>query len=135
MTPSEAFAAIALAAVACDGVLDQGEATMLRQLLEVRSPYRDLGDAVMVPLFDGLLDHLQHAGWETLIAEAAPVLSMDQQETAFAMAALLVHANRSFQPAEKQLMARLAELIAVPPERCAQILEVMTVLHRDSLRT
>jgi hypothetical protein len=135
MNPSEAFAAIGLAAVACDGVLDDDEATMLRQLLELRSPYRDLGDAVMAPLFDDLLDRLQADGWEALIIQAAPVLTAAQQETAYAMAALLVHANRSFQPVEQQLMARLAELIAVPAERCRQILDVMTVLHRDSLRT
>jgi hypothetical protein len=133
MTPSEAFAAIGLAAVACDGVLDGDEATMLRQLLEVRSPYRNLGDAVMVPLFDGLLARLQDAGWEDLIAEAAPLLTTAQQETAFAMAALLVHTNRSFKPVEQQMVARLAKLIAVPPERCNQILDVMEVLHRDSL--
>ena len=43
MNPGGAFAAIGLAAVACDGGLDGDEAAMLRQLLEVRSPYRDLG--------------------------------------------------------------------------------------------
>lgn len=134
MTPSEAFAAIGLAAVACDGVLDGDEAAMLRQLLEVRSPYRDLGDAVMAAMFDGLLGRLKSGGWEELIAEAAPVLTQPQQETAFAMAALLVHTNRSFKPVEQQMLARLGELIAVPADRCSAILEVMAVLHRDSLK-
>lgn len=135
MNPREAFAAIGLAAVACDGELDGDEAAMLRQLLEVRSPYNNLGDAVMATMFDGLLGRLQTGGWEELIAEAAPVLTLPQQETAFAMAALLVHTNRSFKPVERRMLARLGELIAVPAERCSQILEVMAVLHRDSLST
>lgn len=135
MNPSEAFAAIGLAAVACDGALDADEAAMLRQLLEVRSPYSNLGEAVMGAMFDGLLGRLRTGGWETLLMEAAPVLTPAQQETAYAMAALLVHTNRSLKPVEQQMLKRLGELISVPTERCGQILEVMAVLHRDSLRT
>ena len=135
MNPSEAFAAVGLAAVACDGALDAEEAAMLRQLLEVRSPYSNLGEAVMGAMFDGLLGRLRTGGWETLLMEAAPVLSEPLQETAYAMAALLVHTNRSFKPVEQQMLKRLGELISVPPDRCTQILEVMAVLHRDSLRT
>jgi len=135
MNPSEAFAAIGLAAVACDGTLDGDEAAMLRQLLEVRSPYSNLGDGLMAAMFDGLLERLRSGGWEKLIMEAAPVLSPPQQETAYTMAALLVHTNRSFKPVEQQMLARLGELISVPAERCSQILEVMAVLHRDSLRS
>ena len=37
---AEAFAAIALAAVACDGELASSEARSLRQHLEFRHPYR-----------------------------------------------------------------------------------------------
>ncbi|MCP9929989.1 tellurite resistance TerB family protein [Cyanobium sp. AMD-g] len=135
MNPSEAFAAIGLAAVACDGALDADEAAMLRQLLEVRSPYSNLGEAVMGAMFDGLLGRLRTGGWETLLMEAAPELTPVQQETAYAMAALLVHTNRSFKPVEQQMLKRLGELISVPADRCSQILEVMAVLHRDSLRT
>ncbi|WP_216910027.1 tellurite resistance TerB family protein [Synechococcus sp. CCY 0621] len=135
MNASEAFAAIGLAAVACDGALDADEAAMLRQLLEVRSPYSNLGEAVMGAMFDGLLGRLRTGGWETLLMEAAPVLTPTQQETAYAMAALLVHTNRSFKPVEQQMLKRLGELISVPADRCSQILEVMAVLHRDSLRT
>jgi hypothetical protein len=39
MTESEAFAAIALATVACDGVLGKDEAHALRRQLEYRTPY------------------------------------------------------------------------------------------------
>ncbi|MCP9839008.1 tellurite resistance TerB family protein [Cyanobium sp. N.Huapi 1H5] len=135
MNSSEAFAAIGLAAVACDGALDGEEAAMLRQLLEVRSPYANLGEAVMGAMFDGLLGRLRSGGWEQLLVEAAPVLTPPQQETAYAMAALLVHTNRSLKPVEQAMLQRLGELISVPAERCGQILDVMAVLHRDSLKS
>ena len=41
MTDAEAFAAIALAAVACDGTLGRDEAHALRRSLEYRTPYKD----------------------------------------------------------------------------------------------
>ena len=47
-TAPEAFAAVALAAVACDGELASLEARSLRQQLEFRHPYRDWSDAAMV---------------------------------------------------------------------------------------
>jgi hypothetical protein len=72
MNPAEAFAAIALAAVACDGVLDQDEARQLRGQLECRHPYSQTSEESMGRLFDGLLDRLRHHGWRPLIAEAIP---------------------------------------------------------------
>ena len=46
MTTPEAFAAIALAAVACDGKLGRDEAHALRCQLEYRSLYSDSSEAV-----------------------------------------------------------------------------------------
>ena len=55
MNVREAFAAIALAAVACDGRLDRDEAHALRRQLENRSIYSGLSEAEMGDLFDTLL--------------------------------------------------------------------------------
>lgn len=133
MTPSEAFAAIALAAVACDGVLDREEAHALRSQLEARTPYRGRSEESMGLLFDGLLERLRLRGWRDLVAEALPVLTPLQQETALAMAAQLVHSDRTVGPEEEELLRTLAEAMELSAERAAQILEVMAVLNRDSL--
>ncbi len=45
MTEPEAFAAIALATVACDGVLGKDEAHALRRQLEYRTPYKDRSES------------------------------------------------------------------------------------------
>ena len=133
MTPSEAFAAIALAAVACDGSLDREEAHALRQQLEKRSPYRDLSEVAMGKMFDGLLSTLRRDGWEALVSEAIPLLTPLQQETALAMAAELVHADRVVTETEREMLQRMSGQLQIAAERSQQILEVIALLHRDSL--
>jgi len=133
MTPSEAFAAIALVAVACDGALDKDEAHALRTQLEARSPFRSATEADMGNLFDGLLTRLRQEGWRALISEAIPTLSAQQQETALAMAAQLVNCDRVVQPLELEFLTSLAEQMTIPAERSAVILDVIAVLNRDSL--
>jgi hypothetical protein len=133
MTPSEAFAAIALVSVACDGRLDQEEARELRQQLEGRTPFRERSEKEMALLFDRLLGLLRSEGWERLLERALPQLLPRQQETAFAMAAHLVHSDRVIDPRERQLLELMAELAEMPAERSERILEVITLLHCDSL--
>jgi hypothetical protein len=133
MTPSEAFAAIALAAVACDGSLDREEAQALRKQLEKRSPYCDLSEVTMGKMFDSLLTSLRRDGWEALVSEAIPQLTPLQQETALAMAAELVHADRVETDTEREMLKRMAAQLQLPAERSQQILDVIALLHRDSL--
>jgi len=133
MNAAEAFAAIALVAVACDGVVDPLEARLLRAQLDGRQPYSEQSEESMGRLFEALLDQLHSEGWRALISLAIPALSMDQQETALAMAAHLVHGDQSLSAEENGLLTAMASLMALPPQRSAQILEVIAVLHRDSL--
>ena len=133
MTPSDAFAAIALVAVACDGALERQEATALRQQLEGRSPYRGHSESVMGDLFDQLLDRLRKQGWQALLAEAIPALTPPQQETALAMAAQLVHCDRVVTAQEQELLRVMAGQLSLPAERSQQILDVIALLNRDSL--
>ena len=133
MTPSEAFAAICLAAVGCDGQLGKEEAQMLRSRLEFLTPFNRQSEQEMGLLFDRLLSQLRQSGWSALIATAAPCLNAAQQETALALAAHLVRADREVRPVEETFLQELASLLTLAPEHCAQILEVVAILHRDAL--
>jgi hypothetical protein len=133
MTPAEAFAAIALAAVACDGTIDAHEAALLRAQLAGRHPYRDRSEESMGRLFEGLLDQLHAEGWRELISRAIPVLTASQRETALAMATHLVHGDRRVSPEERGLLEEMAIQMGLPAGRAEQILEVVALLHRDSL--
>lgn len=133
MNSAEAFAAIALVAVACDGVVDPLEARLLRAQLDGRQPYNERSEESMGRLFEALLDQLHSDGWRALISRAIPTLSLDQQETALAMAAHLVHGDQSLSAEENGLLTEMASLMTLPAQRSAQILDVIAVLHRDSL--
>lgn len=130
---AEAFAAIALAAVACDGELASLEARELRQQLEYRRPYRDAGPEAMIALLDRLLRLLREQGWEELACQAAPLLTDDQRETALALAAQLTQADHVESSVEQGFLDTLAQQLAITTERAATIREVIRVLNRDSL--
>lgn len=133
MTPAEAFAALALVAVACDGSLEREEAHALREQLEARTPYRHLSEVSMGAMFDQLLGLLRRDGWQGLLAQALPALNAEQQETGLAIAAQLVHCDRLVQPEEVSMLESMAAQMTLSAERSRQILDVIRVLNRDSL--
>ena len=135
MTDVEAFASIALAAVACDGTLGREEAHALRRSLEYRTPYKDRTEQEMGALFDRLLLTLREQGVNQLVNEALPALSPIQQETALAVAVQLTHADRDVSPAEKLFLNQLCERLSLPDGRAVAVMEAIMALHRDSLST
>lgn len=133
MNAPEAFAAIALAAVGCDGQLDREEARILRSQLEIRRPFCHMSEQAMGDLFDRLLTRLREDGWSNLVKSAIPALNQAQRETALALACHLVRADRQVQAVEEQFLQELLQQLALPGGRGEQILDVMAVLHRDAL--
>ena len=133
MNVREAFAAIALAAVACDGRLDRDEAHALRRQLENRSIYSGLSEVEMGDLFDTLLSLLRSRGVIGLITEAIPVLSPGQQESALAVAAHLVHADRMVTQEETSLLQTLATDMVVPTADAEMVIRSIAALNRTEL--
>ncbi len=135
MTDAEAFASIALAAVACDGTLGREEAHALRRSLEYRTPYKDRTEQEMGALFDRLLVTLREQGVNQLVTEALPALNPTQQETALAVAVQLTHADRDVSPAEQVFLNQLCDRLTLPNGRAVAVMEAIMALHRDSLST
>ena len=134
MDTADAFAAIALGAVACDGVLDKDEVHALRTHLEYRSPYNKKSDSEMGELFDRLLSVLrQKQGLNKLVDEALPALTVRQQETALALAAQLVHADRVVAQEERDFLDTLCQRMAIPDGDAQGIVAAIMTLNRDIL--
>jgi len=133
MNSAEAFAAIALAAVACDGSLGRDEAHALRTQLEYRSSYSSSTEADMGDLFDRLLHNLRDQGVGGLIEQALPVLSSSQQQSALAVAAHLTHADRNVTEEESAFLLDLSQRMALPEGEAASILVAIEALNRDRL--
>ena len=133
MTTPEAFADIALAAVACDGKLGRDEAHALRCQLEYRSLYKGCTDAAMGELFDQLLLLLRDQGVQGLIDSALPQLNGRQQQSALAVAAHLVHADRRITPEETELLSQLSRQMSLPENEARMVIEAIEALNRDML--
>lgn len=133
MNSAEAFAAVALAAVACDGVLGRDEAHALRLQLEYRSLYSSNSEAAMGELFDQLLAVLRQRGVTGLVEEALPVLSPRQQQSALALAAHLVHADKRMNPEEKDFLQQLVSKVELPENEANMIVVAIEALNRDML--
>ena len=133
MTESEAFAAIALATVACDGVLGKDEAHALRRQLEYRTPYKDRSESEMAMLFDELLKRLREHGSSQLIKDALPQLKESQKETALAVAVQLVHADRTVTPGEQAFLNELSQSVDLPQGKAQAVMNAIMALNYDSL--
>jgi hypothetical protein len=131
MTTLEAFAAIPLAAVCCDKTFGKDEARVIREQLLGRSAYREMEPYAFGLLISGLLKRFREESWQGLIASAAPLLSPEQQEMAFALACQLIHCDRIVTPEEQQFLAALGEQLSFTTARAEQILEVCDLLNRD----
>jgi len=131
MTTLEAFAAIPLAAVCCDQTFGKDEARVIREQLLGRTAYREMEPYAFGLLISGLLKRFQEESWQGLIASAAPLLSPEQQEMAFALACQLIHCDRIVAPQEQQFLGLLAQQLQFTPARAEQILEVCDLLNRD----
>jgi hypothetical protein len=131
MTTLEAFAAIPLAAVCCDQTFGKDEARVIREQLLGRTAYQEMEPYAFALLISGLLKRFREDSWQGLIASAAPLLSPEQQEMAFALACQLIHCDRIVAPQEQQFLAALAQQLQFTTDRAEQIFEVCDLLNRD----
>ena len=135
MTTADAFAAVALAAVACDGTLGRDEAHALRRQLEHRSLYQGCSDAAMAERFDRLLLLLREQGVAGLIGSALPVLSEHQQRCALAVAAHLVHADRKVTAEESAFLDQLTLQVSLPDDEARMVVKAIEALNSDMLES
>ncbi len=133
METDTAFAAIALAAVASDGVCTREEARALRRELEFRYPYSEMNETAMGDLFDQLLRRIREDGHCALVAEAAGALNHHQQLTAFAVACNLVRSDYRTTPEEEAFLEDLAQAMDLNAAERTTIPDVLTILYRDAL--
>ena len=130
LSTAEAFAAIALAAVASDGYLSEEEAQSIPFILSRMKLYADYSDDMMRRLFDKLLATLQKEGVGALVTAAKAKLGAELQETAYAIAADLVLADGVFADEEKQFLDELKGALNISNEMSQKIIDVMQIKNR-----
>ena len=133
MTEAEAFAAIALAAVAADGKIRQDEASALRKVLEHRRLFREMGEQAMDNLSIELMQSLESDGVRGLMDRALLKLSPDLQESALAVARL-VYSDRWVKPQEKSSLTTWWIRSSCGGQRWCLNRACFEIFYRDTLR-
>lgn len=87
----------------------------------------------MGDLFDTLLHNLREQGVMGLVDAALPQLSINQRQSALAVASHLVHADRTVTSEESSFLDALARRVDLPDGEAATIVAAIEALNRDSL--
>ena len=130
MKSTEAFLSIALATIAADGVLHEQEAISLREALNTQSAFKSID---ISSLIKEILIQIKAKGIDTVAEEAISYLSLEQQETAIAMATHLAHSDKLFCEREDDFLNKLSVKSEIPNDIAKSIIDSIILLHRDVL--
>ena len=130
MKSTEAFLSIALATIAADGVLHEQEAISLREALNTQSAFKSID---ISSLIKEILIQIKAKGIDTVAEEAISGLSLEQQETAIAMATHLAHSDKLFCEREDDFLNKLSVKSEIPNDIAKSIIDSIILLHRDVL--
>lgn len=130
LTPAEAFASVALVAIAADGYLSDQEGRDMTMILSRMQLFRSFSNDVMHRMFDKLLALLKRQGPGELINLAKTCLPQDLRETAFAIATDLVLSDGTVTAQEQAFLDDLYRILEIPGDTALQIVQVMTIKNR-----
>lgn len=128
--PAEAFAAIALIAVAADGYITDSEAQAITTILSRMQLFRSYPSDVMRRMIDNLLSTLQKQGADALLAGAINTLPHDLKETAFAIVTDIVLADGEVTEEEEKLLNDLYRTLDIPEATALKIIDVMLIKNK-----
>jgi uncharacterized tellurite resistance protein B-like protein len=128
--PAEAFAAVALIAVAADGYAADTEERVLMTTLSRMQLFRSYPADVLEKMIDRLLSILQRQGAESLLAAALNSLPHDLNDTAFAVTADIVLADGEVTEEEEEFLNHLHYVLGIPEETAIKIIDVMLIKNR-----
>ncbi|NER91181.1 tellurite resistance TerB family protein [Moorena sp. SIO3A2] len=128
--PAEAFAAIALIAVAADGFAASSEVQAIITALSRMQLFRSYSADVMARMFERLLMLLQRQGSEPLLSAALKSLPYELQATAFAIATDLTLADGEVTDEEEEFLKELYHALEISEETAIKIIDVMLIKNQ-----
>ncbi len=128
--PAEAFAAIALIAVAADGYINDSESQVLSMTLSRMQLFRSYPNDVMKKMLDRLLTLLQRQGVQVLFNAALVTLPDELKETVFAVTTDIALADGEISQEEEQLLNDLYNALGLSEETALNIINVMLIKNK-----
>lgn len=128
--PAEAFAAVALVAIAADGYAADEELNMVGSVLMRMQLFRSYSADVIRRMFNKLVGILQRNGTEALLSAAIEALPHDLHATAFAIATDISLADGTISEEEQTFLSDLYNSLDISEDTATQIIEVMLIKNR-----
>ena len=130
LEPAEAFAAIALIAVAADGIITESESQGINTIfsrMELFSNYSEDGKREMI---DRLLGMIKNKEIKPLFDAAVTTVPKNLKETVFAVSTDLVLADSDIAEEEEQLLDELCNALEISEEIATNIIDVMLIKNK-----
>jgi dihydroorotase-like cyclic amidohydrolase len=127
---AEAFAAIALLAIASDGYPSDEETKRISLMLSGMKLFSAYSTPVMDQILEKLLKILHREGFNALFETAKESLSFELRESAFAVAADIVLVNGVIAQDEQAFLNDLYHYLGLNDQVAHQIVEVMQMKNR-----
>lgn len=122
LSPAEAIAAIAVAAIAVDGYLLDAESQRTIWLLSQLKLFQGYSEQRLTKMLDKLFNTLSDRGLDNLVAIASKSLHPEYRETAFSVATDLVLLNGAISGREQVFLTSLWQVLDISPDTASKIL-------------
>ena len=129
-SPAEAYAAIALAAIASDGYLADEEVEGFITNLNRMQLFRSYSGDVMRRMIDKLFGILKREGVGALFNAAKSSLPHEMAPSVFAVATDLVLADGVVTEQEQDFLNQLYQALEIPDEIAVKVVEVMMMKNQ-----
>lgn len=130
LEPAEAFAAIALIAVAADGVITDSEKQGISNIFSRMELFSNYSNEAKREILDRLLGMIKNKEIKPLFDAAVAKLPKDLKETVFAVSADLVLVDGDLAEEEEQLLNELYNALNISEEVATKIIDVMMVKNK-----
>ncbi|MGB3533037.1 MAG: tellurite resistance TerB family protein [Microcoleaceae cyanobacterium] len=130
LSPAEAFAAIALTAVAADGYVTGSETQIINTTLSRMQLFSEYSEEEKRSMIDRLFCQIQQQGYDTLMTAAIAQLPGNLKETVFAIATDITLADGELSEEEENLLNALYSSLEISEEMATKIIDVMLIKNR-----
>ena len=128
--PAEAFAAIALIAIASDGHFSGEEVDLINTSLRRMQLFKSYPTDVLQRMYDKLFGILRRDGIPVLLESAKASLPFELRESAFAIATDLILSDGTVTPEEESFLNDLCHALDINSAIAMKIVEVMLIKNR-----
>ncbi len=130
LTKNEAFASVAVAAIASDGAISEDEVTRTAMNMAAMPLFRDYELKELSGVLTKVAATIRRKGVEEVLPAARQALSKEQLETAFYLASDLVLADGAVEREERQFLEELRGVLGVEEPVALKIVEVVVIKNR-----